>query len=219
MEEKTLHINEQLAYVAKHHNLAMAVGSQMAALKDESEAASYKVIRKVNPNGIFFANLGSEATIEQAERAVDMIEANALQIHLNVIQELTMPEGDRDFTGVLQRIEKIVLNSKVPIIVKEVGFGMSKETVQQLANVGVTAIDIGGQGGTNFAAVENERRQRMLSYFNNWGIQTATSIIEATSTNNNLFYCIWGIQTALDVAKAIALGANTTAFAGYFYVF
>ena len=90
----------------------MAVGSQMAALKDESEAA-YKVIRKVNPNGIFFANLGSEATIEQAERAVDMIEANALQIHLNVIQELTMPEGDRDFTGVLQRIEKIVLNSKV----------------------------------------------------------------------------------------------------------
>ena len=214
--EKTLHINEQLAYVAKRHNLAMAVGSQMAALKDESEAASYKIIRKVNPNGIFFANLGSEATVEQAERAVDMVEANALQIHLNVIQELTMPEGDRDFTGVLQRIEKIVLNSKVPVIVKEVGFGMSKETMQQLASVGVTAIDIGGQGGTNFAAVENERRQRMLSYFNNWGIQTATSIIEATSTNNNLFYCIWGIQTALDVAKAIALGANTTAFAGYF---
>ncbi|HEQ3524951.1 TPA: type 2 isopentenyl-diphosphate Delta-isomerase [Bacillus cereus] len=215
--EKTLHINEQLAYVAKQHNLAMAVGSQMAALKDESEAASYKVIRKVNPNGIFFANLGSEATIEQAERAVDMIEANALQIHLNVIQELTMPEGDRDFTGVLQRIEKIVLNSKVPVIVKEVGFGMSKETMQQLANVGVTAIDIGGQGGTNFAAVENERRQRMLSYFNNWGIQTATSIIEATSTNNNLsFIASGGIQTALDVAKAIALGVNTTAFAGYF---
>lgn len=143
--EKTLHINEQLAYVAKQHNLAMAVGSQMAALKDESEAASYKVIRKVNPNGIFFANLGSEATIEQAERAVDMIEANALQIHLNVIQELTMPEGDRDFTGVLQRIEKIVLNSKVPVIVKEVGFGMSKETMQQLANVGVTQLILVGK--------------------------------------------------------------------------
>ena len=83
----------------------MAVGSQMAALKDESEAASYKIIRKVNQM-VFFANLGSEATVEQAERAVDMVEANALQIHLNVIQELTMPEGDRDFTGVLQRIEK-----------------------------------------------------------------------------------------------------------------
>ncbi len=100
-------------------------------------------------------------------------------------------------------LRKLFLNSKVPIIVKEVGFGMSKETMQQLVNVGVTAIDIGGQGGTNFAAVENERRQRMLSYFNNWGIQTATSIIEATSTNNNLsFIASGGIQTALDVAKS-----------------
>ncbi|KFN03146.1 type 2 isopentenyl-diphosphate Delta-isomerase [Bacillus clarus] len=215
--EQTLHINEQLASVAKHHKLAMAVGSQMAALKDESEAASFRIVRKVNPNGIVFANLGSEATVEQAKYAVDMIEADALQIHLNVIQELTMPEGDRDFTGVLERIEKVTLNCEVPVIVKEVGFGMSKETVQQLANIGVTAIDIGGQGGTNFAAVENERRQRMLSYFNNWGIQTATSLIEASSTNNNLsLIASGGIQTALDVAKAIALGAQTTAFAGYF---
>ncbi|MBC6975572.1 type 2 isopentenyl-diphosphate Delta-isomerase [Bacillus sp. Xin] len=215
--EHTLHINEQLAHVAKHHNLAMAVGSQMAALKDEREASSYRIVRKVNPNGIVFANLGSEANVEQAKRAVDMIEANALQIHLNVIQELTMPEGDRDFTGVLERIEQIVIGSQVPVIVKEVGFGMNKEAVQQLANVGVTAVDIGGYGGTNFAAVENERRQRMLSYFNDWGIQTAASIIEASSTNNNLsLIASGGIQTALDVAKAIALGAQSTAFAGYF---
>ncbi|PEB52644.1 type 2 isopentenyl-diphosphate Delta-isomerase [Bacillus pseudomycoides] len=215
--DQTLHINEQLAYVAKHHKLAMAVGSQMAALKDEREASSYRIVRKVNPNGLVFANLGSEATVEQANRAVDMIEANALQIHLNVIQELTMPEGDRDFTGVLERIEKIVRSSTVPVIVKEVGFGMSKETVRQLADVGVTAVDIGGQGGTNFAAVENERRKRMLSYFNDWGIQTAPSIIEASSTNNNLsLIASGGIQTALDVAKAIALGAQATAFAGCF---
>jgi len=215
--DHTLHINEQLAHVAKYHNLTMAVGSQMAALKDETEASSYRIVRKVNPNGIIFANLGSEASVEQARRAVDMIEANALQIHLNVIQELTMPEGDRDFTGVLERIEKIVISSPVPVIVKEVGFGMSKETVQQLVNVGVTAVDIGGYGGTNFAAVENERRQRMLSYFNDWGIQVATSIIEASSTNNTLsLIASGGIQTALDVAKAIALGAQATAFAGYF---
>ena len=214
---KTVHINEQLAHVAKHHKLAMAVGSQMAALKDEKEASSYRIVRQVNPNGIIVANLGSEATVEQAKYAIDMIEANALQIHLNVIQELTMPEGDRDFTGVLKRIEQIIINSPVPVIVKEVGFGMSKETVEQLLHVGVTAIDVGGYGGTNFAAIENERRQRMLSYFNDWGIQTAASIIEVSSTNKNLsLIASGGIQTALDVAKAIALGAHTTAFAGYF---
>lgn len=105
----------------------------MAALKDEKEANSYRIVRKVNPNGIVFANLGSEASIEQAKRAVDMIEADALQIHLNVIQELTMPEGDQDFTGVLERIEKIVLGVEVPVIVKKVGFGMSKESVQKIS--------------------------------------------------------------------------------------
>lgn len=84
----------------------------------------------------------------------------------------------------LKRIEQIVLKCKVPVIAKEVGFGMSRETVQQLSEIDVTAIDIGGKGGTNFATIENERRQRMLSYFNNWGLQTARSIIEANSSNN-----------------------------------
>ena len=140
-----------------------------------------------------FANLGSEATIEQAERAVDMIEANALQIHFKCHTRVN--DARRETVILLAYfsvLRKLFLNSKVPVIVKEVGFGMSKETMQQLANVGVTAIDIGGQGGTNFAAVENERR-RMLSYFNNWGIQTATSIIEATSTNNNLSFIASGV--------------------------
>ncbi|PEZ05748.1 type 2 isopentenyl-diphosphate Delta-isomerase [Bacillus sp. AFS018417] len=215
--EHTLHINEQLAWAAHQHQLAMAVGSQMAALKDPQEAESYKIVRKTNPNGIVIANLGSEATVEQAQRAVDMLEANALQIHLNVIQELTMPEGDRDFTGALERIEQIVKYSSVPVIVKEVGFGMSKETVENLANVGVSIIDIGGYGGTNFAAVENERRQRVLPYFNEWGIPTVSSLIEASSIQKNLsIIASGGIQTALDVAKALALGASAAAFAGHF---
>ncbi|CAM4107313.1 isopentenyl pyrophosphate isomerase [Bacillus manliponensis] len=215
--EQTLRINEQLAEVAAEYGLPIAVGSQMAALKDEKEAASYKIVRKRNEKGIVIANLGSEATVDQARLAIDMVEANAIQIHLNVIQELAMPEGDRDFTGALKRIEQIVKHAPVPVIVKEVGFGMSKETAEQLVSIGVATVDIGGYGGTNFATIENERRQRTLTYFNDWGIPTVTSLIEVSSATNNLsIIASGGIQTAMDVAKSLALGASATAFAGHF---
>ncbi|MGX1981895.1 isopentenyl-diphosphate delta-isomerase [Thermolongibacillus altinsuensis] len=214
--EATLKINEQLAYVAKQCGLAMAVGSQMAALNDERERASFAVIRQVNRDGIIFANLGSEATVEQAKRAIDMIEANALQIHLNVVQELVMPEGDRDFSKALRRIEQIVRGVEVPVIVKEVGFGMSKETAAKLANVGVIAVDVGGFGGTNFARIENERRARRLAYFERWGMSTTVSIAEIAQTVPNVSIIgSGGIQNALDVAKAIALGASAVGMAGY----
>jgi isopentenyl-diphosphate Delta-isomerase len=135
--EKTYNLNKQLAMVAKEAGLAMAVGSQMSALKDKSESYTYKVVRKENPSGVLIANLGSEAIPDQAKMAIDMIEANALQVHLNVIQELTMPEGDREFSGALKRIEAIVKEVNVPVIVKEVGFGMSKETVESLSSIGL----------------------------------------------------------------------------------
>ncbi|MCP8968740.1 type 2 isopentenyl-diphosphate Delta-isomerase [Ectobacillus ponti] len=215
--KETERINEGLALAAKECGLAMAVGSQMAALRDSEEARSYEIVRRANPDGIVFANLGSEATVDQAKRAVAMLEANALQIHLNVIQELTMPEGDRDFTGALFRIEQIVRGLEVPVIVKEVGFGMSRETVAQLEGAGVSIIDVGGYGGTNFADIENERRQRVLSYFNEWGIPTAVSIAEAASIRRRAaLIASGGMQTALEAAKALALGASAAAFAGSF---
>ncbi|WP_214480426.1 type 2 isopentenyl-diphosphate Delta-isomerase [Bacillus sp. SM2101] len=215
--EETTKINKSLAIAANECNVAMGVGSGMSALKDPAEKESFQIIRKVNPNGIVFANIGSEATVQDAQRVVEMIEANGLQIHLNVIQELIMPEGDRDFTSALHRIEKIVHGLEVPVLVKEVGFGISKETAQQLFDIGVKIIDVGGYGGTNFSKIENKRRIDTLSYFDNWGIPTAASICEVRASQSELsIVASGGIQNALDVAKAIALGGNVTAFAGYF---
>lgn len=214
--ERTEEINRQLAIVAKNTNVAMAVGSQMSAIKNTNEASTYEIVRKENPDGLIFANLGSEATVEQALQATDMLQANAIQLHLNTIQELTMPEGDRDFTGALLRIEKIVNRMHVPVIVKEVGFGMSRETAKKLTDVGVSIVDIGGFGGTNFAKIENERRKRLLTFFNSWGIPTAVSIAEVKHNFPKLTVLgSGGIQSSLDVVKALSLGASAAGLAAY----
>jgi isopentenyl-diphosphate Delta-isomerase len=215
--EKTLEINKGLAEAAKHCRIAMAVGSQTSALKDDKQRKTFEIVRKVNKNGIIFANIGSEATVDDAKRAVDMIEADGLQIHLNAVQELVMPEGDRDFTGALLRIEQIVQNVQVPVIVKEVGFGMSKETAVRLQEAGVKIVDVGGFGGTNFARIENKRRSNVMAYFNDWGISTAASIVEVVQSAPSLTVIgSGGVRTALDAAKAIALGAAAVGMAGPF---
>lgn len=216
--EKTYRINKELAQVANDTGLAMAVGSQMAAIKDKTERYTYEVVRKENPSGIVIANLGSEATPDQAKEAIEMVEANALQIHLNVIQELTMPEGDRDFSGALHRIESIIRAVDVPVIVKEVGFGMSRETVKSLSSVGVSVIDVGGFGGTNFAEIENNRRERVLSFFADWGIPTPVSIIEASSIAGHDVAIVGsgGFRGAIDIVKGIAIGAEAVGMAGFF---
>lgn len=215
--EKTYQINKELAMAAKLTGLAMAVGSQMSAIKDKGERYTYEIVRKENPQGIIIANLGSEATVENAKIAINMIEANALQIHLNVIQELTMPEGDRDFSGAIKRIETIVKAVDVPVFVKEVGFGMTKETVKTLSQVGVAGVDIGGSGGTNFAEIENKRREKSFSFFNGWGIPTPISIIEAAlNTDKISIIGSGGFLTGHDIAKGIAMGANAIGMAGFF---
>jgi isopentenyl-diphosphate delta-isomerase len=214
--EKTLQINRELAIAAKETGIAMAVGSQMSAIKDPSERYTYEIVRKENPKGIVIANIGSEATPDQSMTAIDMVGADALQIHLNVVQELTMPEGDREFSGVLKRIETIIKNVPVPVIVKEVGFGMGRETVAALANVGVSIVDVGGFGGTNFARIENKRRENDFSFFNHWGIPTAISIIEAKADSNVYVIGSGGIQTSLDIIKAIAIGSDAAGIAGHF---
>jgi isopentenyl-diphosphate Delta-isomerase len=213
--ERTFRINRELAIAARETGSAIAVGSQMSALRNPEERRTYEIVREVYPDGILLANLGSEATVEQARAAVEMIKANGLQIHLNVVQELTMPEGDRKFSGALDRIAEIEQNIGVPVIVKEVGFGISAETAAKLFAHGIRYIDVGGFGGTNFAEIENKRRDRLLTFFEDWGIPTAASIIEAKSAVKDLsVIASGGIQTSLDIVKGLASGASAVAMAG-----
>lgn len=211
------HINRDLAGFAKLTGIPMAVGSQFAAIENPAALASYKIVRQVNPDGILFANLGAHASPEAARYAVEMIEAQALQIHLNAGQEIIMSEGDRDFSGYLSRIEAIVASVGVPVIVKEVGCGIAREQAEALIGVGVKAIDVGGTGGTNFLAIEAARNKKILDTdMIGWGISTAISAVEVMSvaTTNVDVIISGGVRTPLDVVKALTIGGAAVGIAG-----
>ena len=202
-------VNAELAEFAQATKSVMAVGSQRAALENPESIDSYSVVRKVYPDGIFWANLSAQATVEDAKRAVDMIGAVALQIHLNPAQELVMGEGDRDFSKFLSRVTLIASGVGVPVIIKEVGFGIAMEQASRLAAAGVRAIDVGGAGGTNFIAVEAARTDIVLPpELASWGIPTAISAVETASVIDSTVSMIvsGGVRTPLDVVKSLALG-------------
>src|SRR5690554_2559406 len=213
--DKAYEINKKLAFYSKHFNIPLVVGSQSAALKDPSLIDSYKIVRQINPNGFIVANVSANATLEEAIKAVDMINANALSIHINVIQELVMNEGDRTFKHWQENIKNIVENLKVPVIVKEVGFGMSKKTIETLINLGVKFIDVSGKGGTNFAEIERRRNNNLDLTFENLGISTVDSLINAKAFNAT-FFASGGIRNALDIFKALNLGASAVGLSGFF---
>jgi isopentenyl-diphosphate delta-isomerase len=214
--EETERINRDLAILARETGIAMAVGSQRAALKEARLERTYRVVREVNPDGIVIGNLGAGATPEDAQRAVDMIGANLLHLHLNVAQELTMPEGDREFRGIVERIQAVVEQVSVPVIVKEVGNGMSAETFVKLAAIGVPVVDVAGMGGTNFVTIENQRRPgQRFAQLEGWGQTTAVSLLEAQAFRGQFdLIGSGGVQTAMDAAKCLALGAKAVGVAG-----
>jgi isopentenyl-diphosphate delta-isomerase len=214
--EQTEFINRSLAMTAKEHKMAMAVGSQMSAIKDASQRKTYEIVRKTNPDGVIFANIGSEASPKEAGEAVEMIGADALQVHLNAVQELVMPEGDRDFSQRLDNLSAIVSSSKVPVIVKEVGFGISMETAAELKRIGVHMIDAGGTGGTNFSKIENLRRKHPISDFDSWGITAAAALIESLSAFPGPVFASGGYTSPLHIVKALAAGAVSAGMAGAF---
>lgn len=216
--DKTLDINRKLALLAKKHHLAMAVGSQHVALNDASQEHSFRIVRETYPEGFLISNVNANATVEEALRAIKMIDANALGIHINPAQELTMDEGDRHFKHWIHNIEAIVKGVGVPVIVKEVGNGMSQETVGKLIKIGVKHVDVSGRGGTNFIWIENSRSEnKRYDYLENWGLTTVESLRENKEHTNKVeVFASGGVTSPLDVVKALALGAKAVGMSGFF---
>ncbi|MFR3065477.1 type 2 isopentenyl-diphosphate Delta-isomerase [Peptoniphilus sp.] len=210
-------INRSLANVAAEYDLPMAVGSQTIALEDKDSRKSFEIVREIIKDGIVISNLSGFASPEDAKLAVDLLRADAIQIHLNPAQELVQVEGERNFCGILNNIEKIVNTSEVPVIVKEVGFGMSQKTVKKLHDVGVKYVDISGYGGSNFFEIENLREPNAdISDLFSWGIPTALSLIETKKLAYDDMYLIasGGIKTSVDIVKSLCIGADMTAISG-----
>ncbi|BAW30998.1 isopentenyl-diphosphate delta-isomerase [Methanothermobacter sp. MT-2] len=202
-------INKALAKAAEKLGIGLGVGSQRAAIEDPTLEATYTIARKEAPSTLLIGNIGAPQ-IEHAEAAVKMIDADALAIHLNPLQESIQPGGDINSTGLINSIKKITENINVPVIVKETGAGISAEDALKLEEIGVAAIDIAGAGGTSWAAVETYRaKEKYLGkLYWDWGIPTAASTVEVTQTVKIPVIASGGIRSGLDAAKAIALGAD-----------
>lgn len=211
-------INLQLAEAAETMGVAMGVGSQRAALNDAALARTYQV-RKVAPTAVLLANIGAVQLnygfgIDECRRAVEMIEADALILHLNALQEAVQPEGDTNFKGLLDKIGQVCRALPVPVIAKEVGNGIGAEDARRLVEVGVAAIDVAGAGGTSWSEVERFRHSQargrsVAAVFAGWGIPTTEAICEVRAALPQITLIgSGGVRTGLDVAKAIALGAD-----------
>ncbi|HNT29655.1 MAG TPA: type 2 isopentenyl-diphosphate Delta-isomerase [bacterium] len=211
-------INRHLALAAQQLNLPLCVGSLKTALEHPETASSFQV-RQYAPSIPLLANLGLVQLnygygLDECRRAVELIEADALVFHLNPLQEAISAEGDTNFKHLLSKLEKIIPQLGVPVIIKEVGFGISRPVAQKLANIGVKYIDVNGRGGTNWALVEGIRTNNPISTaFATWGIPTATCLRDCRDIHGLTLIAGGGIRTGVDIAKSLALGADYASLA------
>lgn len=209
-------INKSLARAARRYGIAMAVGSQRAGLDNPQVRDTYIIAREENPEGLLLANLSAASSPEMALAAIEMIKADGIQLHLNSAQELAMPEGDRDFREILQNIVKVVKASPVPVIVKEVGYGLGQDTARRLSRAGVTCLDIGGSGGTDFVRIENMRAERVRAPKEAQGLTSAVSLLEVLNQNiSGTIIASGGFTEPFEIASALALGAQMIGMAGH----
>lgn len=217
-------VNRRLAAAAQKYGIAMGVGSQRAAIEHPELANLFKA-REVAPDIPLMANVGLVQLnygfgARQFQKCVDMIKANALVVHMNPIQEVIQPEGDRNFAKLLPKLKKVLPKLSVPVIAKEVGFGLSYDVAKRLYNAGVRIFDTAGWGGTNWSFVEGQRRkssEKLGQLFSQWGIPTTESIKQvsefAKTKKDITLIASGGIRNGIDIAKAIALGADLVGIA------
>jgi len=224
--DKAARINRTLAEAAQETKIAMGLGSQRAAIDDPQLQSTFQV-RQYAPDILLFANLGAVQlnygySLKECQQAVEMIDADALILHLNPLQEAVQPEGDGNFAGLLAKIEGVCKNLSVPVIVKEVGWGISAKTAHQLAEAGVSAIDVAGAGGTSWSQVEMHRsndpyQARLAGAFIDWGIPTTQALINVQSAVPGMtIFASGGVRDGIDIAKSIALGASLGGMASPF---
>jgi isopentenyl-diphosphate delta-isomerase len=214
--EKAYGVNQRLAQLAKTFSLPMATGSLSTILKDPSTLSSFQVIKQIYPEVFLISNLGGGHTLETMKKVNALVGARACQLHVNAVQEITMPEGDRDFKGWMQKLEVIQQGITIPFIVKEVGFGMSRQTILALKEKGVRYIDVAGKGGTNFSKIENHRNHKPLHVFDQWGFSTVESLLSSQGIEGVSILASGGVRYPLDVIKSLALGAKAVGMSGYF---
>jgi isopentenyl-diphosphate Delta-isomerase len=224
-------INRNLAQAAEARGLAMGLGSQRAGIERQQTTATFRV-RDVAPSLLLFANLGAVQlnygySVDQCRRAVEMIEADGLILHLNPLQEVLQPEGDANWAGLIDKIEAVCRALPVPVIAKEVGWGISAQSARRLINAGISAIDVAGAGGTSWSQVEmhrapTERLRRLAAAFADWGIPTAESLQTACALRDQMgrpelpLFASGGIRNGQDIAKCVALGADLVGLASPF---
>ncbi|MCZ7604310.1 MAG: type 2 isopentenyl-diphosphate Delta-isomerase [Melioribacteraceae bacterium] len=214
-------INESLAIVVNQLNIPIGVGSQRQALESDDYHTTYATVKKNAKDVPILANIGAAQVasikeIKPFQKIVDLVEASALVIHVNPLQEVLQKSGEPNFTGLLKRIEILVNKLKVPIIVKEVGSGISRKSAKQLLEVGIEGIDVAGAGGTSWSQVELKRNKQQDEYFRNWGLPTSYCLREVNTLKKKYSFTLissGGIYSGIEIAKSIALGADIAASA------
>ncbi|MBN1145740.1 MAG: type 2 isopentenyl-diphosphate Delta-isomerase [Anaerolineales bacterium] len=224
--EEAAAINRNLAAAAQETGIAIGLGSQRAALQHPEWIPSFQV-RQQAPDVLLLANLGAvqlnhDYGIENCRRAVEMVEADALILHFNALQEAVQPEGETRFAGLIGKVEAICRQLPVPVVAKEVGWGFSEQDARSLAEAGVSAIDVAGAGGTSWSQVEmhraeNESQARLAAAFLDWGIPTSQAILNVRrAAPGMIIFASGGLRSGVDIAKCIALGATLGGMAGPF---